>query len=249
MTPNSGSTGGLWARFRFSVVGSLLSSPPASGTLGHAIRSLAEKTWSHPLTGHDVRVAAGTIGAGTTRRSASLTTRSAPSAVPCAKTAARSRWRRPSPSDLFSSTAITRTGAINCTMTTSPRLEGRSLTGAASLLFHGQALHAGSRPGAQTKASARARPGEAARRPDARHGRSAATKPPTSGRSGISTSITGRSRCSLPAASGCGRSRWASWTIIRDCVATFSGTCQRRRSVWCTDCPRRSRSAGCRVRS
>ena len=61
MTPNSGSTGGLWARFRFSVVGSLLSSPPASGTLGHAIRSLAEKTWSHPLTGHDVRVAAGTI--------------------------------------------------------------------------------------------------------------------------------------------------------------------------------------------
>ena len=57
--PNS--TGALWARFRFSVVGSLLSSPPAHGTLQQAICSLAEKTWSHPVTGSDVHVAAGTI--------------------------------------------------------------------------------------------------------------------------------------------------------------------------------------------
>jgi putative transposase len=55
------STGALWARFRFSVVGSLLSSPPARGALQAAIRSLAEKTWSHPVTGRDVRVAASTI--------------------------------------------------------------------------------------------------------------------------------------------------------------------------------------------
>jgi putative transposase len=55
------STGALWARFRFSVVGSLLSSPPARGALQTAIHSLAEKTWSHPVTGRDVRVAAGTI--------------------------------------------------------------------------------------------------------------------------------------------------------------------------------------------
>jgi putative transposase len=61
MTLNSGSTGALWARFRFSVVGSLLSSPPSSGALGQAIRSLAEKTWSHPVTGRDVLVAASTI--------------------------------------------------------------------------------------------------------------------------------------------------------------------------------------------
>jgi putative transposase len=38
-----------------------LSSPPARGTLHAAIRALAEKTWSHPVTGRDVRVAAGTI--------------------------------------------------------------------------------------------------------------------------------------------------------------------------------------------
>jgi putative transposase len=57
----SGSTGDLWARFRFSVVGTLLSSPPARGSLHAAIRSLAEKTWTHPVTGRDVRVTAGTI--------------------------------------------------------------------------------------------------------------------------------------------------------------------------------------------
>src|SRR4029077_7045447 len=58
-TPSS--TGALWARFRFSVVGSLLSSPPARGTLQTAIRSLAAKTWSHPVTGRDVRFADVTI--------------------------------------------------------------------------------------------------------------------------------------------------------------------------------------------
>jgi putative transposase len=55
------STGARWARFRFSVVGPLLSSPPARGALQAAICSLAEKTWSHPVTECDVRVAAGTI--------------------------------------------------------------------------------------------------------------------------------------------------------------------------------------------
>ena len=55
------STGALWARFRFSVVGSLLSSPPVRGSLKTAIRALAEKTWSHPVTRRDTRVAASTI--------------------------------------------------------------------------------------------------------------------------------------------------------------------------------------------
>ena len=48
-TPSS--TAAQWARFRFSVVGSLLSSPPARGALKTAIRSLAAKTWSHPTRG------------------------------------------------------------------------------------------------------------------------------------------------------------------------------------------------------
>ena len=55
------STSALWARFRFSVVGSLLSAPPARGELQAAIDSLAAKTWTHPVTGRDVRFAAKTI--------------------------------------------------------------------------------------------------------------------------------------------------------------------------------------------
>jgi putative transposase len=58
-TPNP--TGAQWARFRFSVVGSLLSSPLARGALKTAIRGLAEKTWSHPVTGRDARFSAVTI--------------------------------------------------------------------------------------------------------------------------------------------------------------------------------------------
>jgi putative transposase len=62
MTPtNLSSTGASWARFRFSVVGSLLSSPPARGALKTAIRALAEKTWSHPVSGRDVHFSAVTI--------------------------------------------------------------------------------------------------------------------------------------------------------------------------------------------
>ena len=50
-----------WARFRFSVVGSLLSSPPERGELKSALESLADKTWIHPVTGRDVQFSAKTI--------------------------------------------------------------------------------------------------------------------------------------------------------------------------------------------
>lgn len=55
------STATLWARFRFSVIGSLLSAPPARGELKAAIQSLAEKIWTHPVNGRDVQYAATTI--------------------------------------------------------------------------------------------------------------------------------------------------------------------------------------------
>jgi hypothetical protein len=42
-------------------MGPLLSSPPARGALKTAIRSLAEKSWSHPTSGRDVHFAAATI--------------------------------------------------------------------------------------------------------------------------------------------------------------------------------------------
>src|SRR5262245_4609586 len=62
MTPSHpSSTADAWARFRFSVVGSLLSSPHDHGALKTAIGGLAAKTWSHPVTGRDVRFSAVTI--------------------------------------------------------------------------------------------------------------------------------------------------------------------------------------------
>lgn len=51
----------VWARFRFSIVGPLLSSPPARGDIKATLRSLAEKTWRHPITGDPVQYARVTI--------------------------------------------------------------------------------------------------------------------------------------------------------------------------------------------
>lgn len=55
------STSASWARFRFSVVGTLLSSPPARGQLKTALRALADKTWTHPVSGREVRFSVVTI--------------------------------------------------------------------------------------------------------------------------------------------------------------------------------------------
>jgi len=38
-----------WARFRFSVIGGLLASPPEGGELQEALRELAERTYQHPF--------------------------------------------------------------------------------------------------------------------------------------------------------------------------------------------------------
>jgi transposase InsO family protein len=62
MTQNPNSpTAIAWARFRFSIVGPLLSAPPPRGALDTAIRALAERTWCHPVTGRDVQFATSTI--------------------------------------------------------------------------------------------------------------------------------------------------------------------------------------------
>ncbi len=62
MTTNSDRpTPTAWARFRFSVVGSLLSSPPAHGELKAALEALAGKTWTHPAHGREVHFSAVTI--------------------------------------------------------------------------------------------------------------------------------------------------------------------------------------------
>lgn len=55
------STHERWAHLRFSVVGPLLSAPPAPGELHAQIQELAEKTWLHPVTGEPTRFGFSTI--------------------------------------------------------------------------------------------------------------------------------------------------------------------------------------------
>jgi transposase InsO family protein len=50
-----------WAWLRFSIVGPLLSSPPAKGQLRTEIETLASKEWRHPITGRLTHFAASTI--------------------------------------------------------------------------------------------------------------------------------------------------------------------------------------------
>lgn len=50
-----------WARFRFSVVGALLASPPERGMLRRELDALAEKLWEHPIAGIPTRFGRSTI--------------------------------------------------------------------------------------------------------------------------------------------------------------------------------------------
>lgn len=56
-----GKVHGRWAEFRFGVIGSLLSAPPAHGELEMALRALAAKTWIHPVTSEPTQFHASTI--------------------------------------------------------------------------------------------------------------------------------------------------------------------------------------------
>jgi len=50
-----------WARFRFAVIGPLLSSPPQEGQLQKELHQLADKTWAHPITALPVSFGLSTI--------------------------------------------------------------------------------------------------------------------------------------------------------------------------------------------
>ena len=50
-----------WARLRFSIIGTLLASPPDPGQLQSRIGELAGKSWKHPTTGESLRFSAKTI--------------------------------------------------------------------------------------------------------------------------------------------------------------------------------------------
>src|SRR5438034_2660827 len=50
-----------WARFRFWVIGPLLSAPPESGHLKNELALLAKKQWCHPITSDPVTFSVSTI--------------------------------------------------------------------------------------------------------------------------------------------------------------------------------------------
>jgi len=61
-TPNDvGTRQDRWARFRFSIIGPLLSAPPDSGQLQIELAALAKKEWRHPISGLPATFALSTI--------------------------------------------------------------------------------------------------------------------------------------------------------------------------------------------
>src|SRR3989338_8764404 len=50
-----------WARFRFSIIGSLLAAPPESGELKAELAILAKKEGRHPITGEACNLSVSTI--------------------------------------------------------------------------------------------------------------------------------------------------------------------------------------------
>jgi putative transposase len=50
-----------WARFRFSIIGPLLSAPPQTGELRQALLGLSKKEWKHPITGVPVNFSFSTL--------------------------------------------------------------------------------------------------------------------------------------------------------------------------------------------
>jgi putative transposase len=50
-----------WARLRFSIIGPLLAAPPPDGRTATALKSLAAKTWRHPLADLEMRFGVSTL--------------------------------------------------------------------------------------------------------------------------------------------------------------------------------------------
>ena len=56
-----GTVHGQLAEFRFGIIGGLLSAPPRRGTLESELQALAQRTWSHPITGEPKQFHVSTI--------------------------------------------------------------------------------------------------------------------------------------------------------------------------------------------
>lgn len=50
-----------WARFRFSIIGLLLSAPPDNGSLKKILKELSQKQWRHPITSNPIYFSVSTL--------------------------------------------------------------------------------------------------------------------------------------------------------------------------------------------
>ena len=240
------STADAWARFRFSVVGSLLSSPQDHGALRTAIRGLAEKTWSHPVTGRDVRFSTVTIErwyytalrhhddpVAALRRAVRKDCGQIALAVALAERLGLQYRQYPHWSYQLHYDNLAAWAKAN---PPSGRLPSYS-TVKRYMQAHGQVRRPKPQPArhpGQAIAEARRQTREirsyeaeyvgALWHLDFHHG--SLKVPPTPG-------------------PGCTRSRWASSTTTRDSAATSSGTSPKPPRTWSTGWPRRSRNAAC----
>lgn len=60
-TQNADTHQARWARFRFSIIGPLLSAPPDNGELKKVLAELSKKQWRHPTTGTPVSFSVSTL--------------------------------------------------------------------------------------------------------------------------------------------------------------------------------------------
>lgn len=60
-TQNAETNHARWARFRFTIIGPLLSAPPDSGCLKKELTELSKKQWKNPITGNPISFSVSTL--------------------------------------------------------------------------------------------------------------------------------------------------------------------------------------------
>ncbi len=243
------STAALWARFRFSVVGSLLSSPPAARALQTAVGFLASKTWTHPVTGRDVHFSAVTIA-----RWYHTARRQCDDPVSALRRAVRKDRGKVSLAAEFAERLVLQYREyphwsyqlhydnLAALVRTNPSLGPLRSYSTVKRYMQAQGLMR------KPRLHPKDRLGEA-RAQQRRENREIRSYEATHvGALWHLDFHHGSLKVLTASGQWLRRSRWASSMTTRDCAVTSSGMSRRPPRIWCTDSPRRSRNGGCRAR-
>lgn len=235
----------LWARFRFSVIGPLLSAPPPGGELQAAFQALAEKVWTHPVSGENVRYSARTIETWYYK---------AKNARDDDPVRALQRNLRKDAGQVFLNSPLAQhlraqyhdhphwTYQLHYDNLASAAQNDPSLGPLCSYSTVKRYMQTNGM--LRKRRQPKGRPGEvlARQRRENREVRSYESE--YTGSLWHLDSITGHSRCSPEMAAGSDQSHWASWMTIRVCVVICSGICRKRPKTWCMGSHRRFKSVG-----